>query len=177
MLAKNSLVTKLPIMQPTPRAPRQATTSIDRLLRYWYNLLAKKQYSEQELIKKARLKQYEEGDISDAISKIKSQHLIHDDLVADSVASRFLGIKGKRYVSIALKKRGLSDQLIQSSIEEYQETISPSTLQAIKRKFGGISDVWERRTKLMRYLLSRGYTNYQQILPGIESELDNTTIS
>lgn len=149
----------------------QATTlSSDRLTQYWCGLLARKQYTRYELINKARSKGYSAQEITESLEEISRRGLIRDDIAANAISALLTGRKGKRVLAIKLKQKGVDEDIINSLTDEYQEVLSSSEKEKIKRKYWGIENKYERSTKIGNYLRSRGYTNTQELLGAMISE-------
>lgn len=158
-------------LTPTPPQAKITSTNKDRLLAYWYRLLTKTQYTKSELIKKAKSKKYSESDIKLGIDQLQATGFIRDELVAEGISFRYKGNKGKRALNIQLLKKGVSKDLQQETLSQFQEEISQALLAQIKRKYGQIEDLYVRKDKILRFLAARGYTQPYSIYQSIEKEI------
>lgn len=136
----------------------KTTTSTDKLLHYWYRLLAKRQYTRTELIKKAQTKQYDSNTIGSALKTMENQGLLKDEIVVDGLMTKYSGNKGKNALMLQMRKKGIDESLQKNARNTFQETLSNSLLRVIERRFQFIDNKQERKMKIVRFLASRGYT-------------------
>ncbi len=136
------------------------------------NLLARREYSAQELRQKLSQKSSNSNLINQVI-----QHLMDDGLQSDErfteafTKMRLRQGKGSAVVGFELKQKGISQELIsayvQGSDTQWQESLS----QLIHRRFAGqIADEPREKAKQLRFLQSRGFTPEQ--IRQVISELD-----
>lgn len=135
-----------------------------KLTEYWYRLLSKKQYSESELIQKAKKRTYSEEDIIRALTILKDQRFINDSIVATGVSFQYQGRKGRRFLETKLRQKGINPELIQETSENFEESLSIYEIEKIKRKYMGIEEPYVRKQKVMMYLMGRGYTTISKLL-------------
>jgi len=80
---------------------------------------------------------------------------------------------GKRKISNELWKKGISDKLIQKSLDELNLKQYVSNLQLViekKDRTLKYSSAYERKQKLIRYLMGRGYA-WSEIEPNVATFL------
>ncbi len=124
------------------------------------NLLARRDYSVQELRLKLSLKSPNIDLIEQVIQRLVDEGLQSDDRFAEAFTKmRLRQGKGSAIVAFELKQRGISSKLIntyvKSSDDQWQESLS----QLINRRFlGQIADNPQEKAKQLRFLQSRGFT-------------------
>jgi regulatory protein len=140
---------------------------------YAMNLLARREYTRQELIQKLSRKSFDLDLINQVVSLLQTDDLQSDQRFAEAFTRmRLRQGKGKRLVAMELKQRGVSPQLIQefvSNDEQWRESLSA----LIERRFSGqLASDPQQKAKQLRYLQSRGFT-YEQIQAVVrQSDLD-----
>lgn len=136
------------------------------------NLLARREYSAQELRQKLSKKSSDLDVITQVIERLIEDGLQSDERFAEAFTKmRLRQGKGSTVVGFELKQKGISPQLIgvyvQSSDTQWQESLS----QLIHRRFAGqIADEPREKAKQLRFLQSRGFTldQIRQVISGIE---------
>jgi regulatory protein len=136
------------------------------------NLLARREYSAQELRQKLSQKSSDQVAINHVIQRLIEDGLQSDERFTEAFTKMRLGQgKGSAVVGFELKQKGISPQLIgvyvQSSDSQWQESLS----QLIHRRFAGqIADEPREKAKQLRFLQSRGFTldQIRQVISGIE---------
>jgi regulatory protein len=154
-------------LQPNPPSPQIST---DKLKNYWFRLLSKKQYTQYELVSKAKLKKYTEEEIEQAISEFLALGLIRDDLAADQLAIPLFGRKGKRALSVKLTQKGIKGELAETILSDFKETLSVGLLQTLTRKLAPLEDSYQKKFKAQQFLLSRGYTQLDKHLQTLKDQ-------
>lgn len=114
----------------------------------------------QEIRRKLQQAGYEEFLIEDTISVLSDNGLLNDKYYAEQWVEERLHIKprSKRALIFELRKKGISDKLIQSAVEDVDDFQSGYEI-AGKRlsRYEGLSK-FEFRKKLGNYLAGKGYT-------------------
>ena len=114
----------------------------------------------QEIQRKLQQAGYEEFLIEDAIKKLSDNGLLNDKNYAEQWVEERLQIKprSKRALIYELRKKGISNKLIQSAVEDVDDFQSGYEI-AGKRlsRYEGLSK-FEFRKKLGNYLAGKGYT-------------------
>ncbi len=131
---------------------------------YFYQLLARRDYSAYELTKKAKEKGFEESDISEAIQELQSKDYQSDTRLVESMIASYRGKYGKSVIKRKCWEKGIAaevfEEIWQSEVEE-EETGELDALKAkVMRKYK-IDDFFaiEPKTKrqLWNYLQYRGF--------------------
>jgi regulatory protein len=136
------------------------------------NLLARREYSAQELRQKLSQRSSEIDVINQVIQRLIQDGLQSDERFTEAFTKmRLRQGKGSAVVSFELKQKGISQELIgvyiQNSDSQWQDSLS----QLIHRRFAGqIADEPREKAKQLRFLQSRGFTldQIRQVISGIE---------
>ena len=130
---------------------------------YAMNLLARREYTRQELTQKLSTKSSNSEVIEQVLHLLQTEGLQSDQRFAEAFTRmRLRQGKGKRLVMMELKQKGISPAIIQEFLpddEQWRESLSA----LIERRFSGqIAHDPQQKAKQLRYLQSRGFT-YEQI--------------
>lgn len=121
-------------------------------------------HGKEELRKKAKIKGYPDAWIDVALHKIERLHLLNDETFAKSFVSDKFRFKkwGPVKIRLELKKKGISDSVIQKVMLDFQEQVDLkdeilSLLNKRERHFAREADPRKRKQKMMAYLVGKGY--------------------
>jgi len=136
------------------------------------NLLARREYSAQELRQKLSQKSSDLDVINQVIQRLIDDGLQSDERFTEAFTKmRLRQGKGSVVVGFGLKQKGISPQLINAYVQhldmQWQEALS----QLINRRFAGqIANDPREKAKQLRFLQSRGFTldQIRQVISGIE---------
>jgi regulatory protein len=126
-------------------------------------LLSRRPHSVFELSSKLRQREFPREVIDETISKLKSCGFLDD---ARFAASYFEELQAKgfgvRRIRLAMKKRGIGDDLLAQMISECvseEDELDGAVALLLKRRlhFARETDRLKRRLKMFRYLASRGF--------------------
>jgi regulatory protein len=131
---------------------------------YLVRILSIRDFSEYKLREKLRERQYPADEIDEAISEVKAKNYLREDNYTEARIKAFMN-KGYSpdFIQQKLKQEHLSvsDDVIQSVFEEYKITAELQIERLILKKMGchNRSDFadYEKQTKILRYLLSKGH--------------------
>lgn len=140
---------------------------------YAMNLLARREYTRQELLQKLSTKSSNIESINQVLTLLQTEGLQSDRRFAEAFTRmRLRQGKGKRLVAMELKQRGVSTGMIQEFLSD-DEQWRESLLALIDRRYAGqIASDPQQKAKQLRYLQSRGFT-YEQIQAVVrQSDLD-----
>ncbi len=124
------------------------------------NLLARRDYSVQELRQKLSLKSPNIDLIEQVIQRLVDEGLQSDDRFAEAFTKmRLRQGKGSAIVAFELKQRGISSKLINTYVKSSDDHWQESLSQLINRRFlGQLADNPQEKAKQLRFLQSRGFT-------------------
>lgn len=106
------------------------------------------------------------GDVlEEIIAELIAENFLNEERFARSFARGKFRIKkwGRNRITQELKKKNISAYCIKKAMEEIEEADYLEALHAIlSKKSASIkeSDPWEKRTKLAKYAISRGFESY-----------------
>ena len=138
---------------------RKQLTAVEKAMR----LLARRAYSENELIRKLRsCSCYSAGEIREAVEVCRKHRFLDDELLAQDYA-RILNERncGSYKIRMQLKKRGIPDALAENAVGELQELEFEAAMRAFDYKSRMLSretDPFKKRQKIYRYLASKGFS-------------------
>ncbi len=125
--------------------------------------LARREHCRAELVLKLSAKDYDTAEICETLDKLEAENLLSDARFAEA----YLGARvnrgfGPQKISNELMQKGVSDSLIQLTIE----TCAPDWIglanQQQKKKFGNLPTDFIEKAKQARFLQYRGFT-FEQI--------------
>lgn len=129
-------------------------------------IVEKSYKTESEIREKLLLKEYDVDTINETVKFLKEYSFINDEKYANAYVKDRIKREGKNKIRYSLKKKGLSDDSIESAIRNYIDEESEEMVARnlalkkynilIKRE----SDKLKLRQKLTRFLISKGY-NYE----------------
>lgn len=137
------------------------------LWQYFLKLLAKRDYSEQELVHKAHKLGYAQDLIDATIDQLKAHNYLNEERLATNLIAYYGQQKGRRWLVKKLQSRLIKPALIDAILSQYQEPI-PLTLKTKLAVKYGITD-WcdippKIKHKILTYLLRQGYSSADDIL-------------
>ncbi|MCC7430875.1 regulatory protein RecX [bacterium] len=126
------------------------------------NILSKKYFSEQEL--KQKLKNFSEKAVEKVVFELKKYGYVDDKELAKRLVHDFVKIKGfgEFKIKIELQRRKINENLIEETLEEFynEETEIDSAKKHFFKKLRSLKNPQDQKekTKLYRYLLSKGFS-------------------
>jgi regulatory protein len=134
----------------------------NEVLKKAYDLLSRRAHSSLELRSKLSKKEYSARDIDTVISECERLGFLNDELFANDYAAE-LGRQGKgRFqIKMRLRKKGISDNLIEQALCNMGNNEYENAEQALRGKLRGLineSDINKRRQKAYRFLAYRGFS-------------------
>ncbi len=124
------------------------------------DLLARREHSERELIRKLATRGFDNDLIETTIADLIAENLLSNVRFAESfVYSRFQKGSGPQKIHSELRERGIDDGLILDSIAEYELQWRDLVRQVREKKFGTAQPQdYKERARQMRFLQQRGFT-------------------
>lgn len=121
----------------------------------------------EEVNKKLEALEVSEEDAKIVVERLTKQGFINEKRYAESFARGKFRIKkwGKRRIKMEMRKKGLSDELIEKGLKELPEEDYSTTLdellqkkwKQIQRSSANDKEINYKRQKLIRYALQKGY--------------------
>lgn len=126
---------------------------------YLLYLLSKREYSELELRRKLKLKEYQPDEIDEAIERAKA-HNWQSDARFCSVYLRYRALQGygPRRLRQELRQKGIKDSLITHSLDECEVDWFELAERIFEKKRPAVWDL-KAKQKMWRYMVSHGFSN------------------
>ncbi len=151
--------------------------NVEKAVGYGMNLLSYRPRSEAEIRRRMRRKDYEAHAIDEAVERLKRADLVDDRAFARYwVDNRFrFKPRGRAILRKELWQKGLNDQIIDETLEDYDEedAIDRAAEAGIRRLRRHDSTAFRR--KLNSYLRRRGFP-YHLINPIVEEAMAERTL-
>jgi regulatory protein len=132
----------------------------DRLKNYFFNIIAKKDYTRAELFKKARLRKYDNEVINMCLDELENSFLIDDKRYAENYIFHKSQVKGRGWIEIKLRQKGIDKETIQNLFEETEVDTDEIIIKKVDSKyaktdFTTLED--KDKAKIYRYIMSQGF--------------------
>lgn len=135
------------------------TTNKYTAVNYLLYLLSKRDYSEQELRQKLKLKEYCSEEIERAIEKAQTNNWQNDErFCATFIRYRSIQGIGPRRLKQELKLKGIKDWLINQELENAEVDWFELASQIFEKKRPLVWDL-KAKQKMWRFMVSRGFYN------------------
>ncbi|NJL96349.1 regulatory protein RecX [Candidatus Gracilibacteria bacterium] len=129
---------------------------------YYLYLLAKKDYSLQELIDKAISKGYEDDDISESISELTKKNFINDTRYCQNIIEHYKNYKGPLWIKQKLISKKIPNTIINQELSKYNLIPSQNLKKKILNKYkikNFIDLEMSTKQKIVSFLSRSGYNN------------------
>lgn len=159
-------------MNKKPSQPLSPEKALMRMMR----ICASKEYCTGEIEKKLLQLNIDENDIATIIATLKEKKFIDDERYVRSYINDKLnfGKWGKEKITYHLKSKQIPDALVQKAFSDISnETLTASLKPLLEKKIKSVKGEtsYEKRTKLIRFALGRGFS-----MKDILKELDHIVI-
>jgi SOS response regulatory protein OraA/RecX len=147
----------------------------EKLKNYFYNILARQDYSSGILRQKALQKGYETELIEKIIQHFQEIKYIDDLRYAENLTEMYLGTKGLQYIQQKLTLKKIPREIIQQILEENSENNEPDE-NFIRRlrsryKFYSPSELDPKtKNKMLQFIVRQGFSRPFEILKSMEDE-------
>jgi len=129
----------------------------DKSLKYAFNLLNRKDYTEFELVEKLSNKGFSEATIVDVVEYLKEKRFIDDErYVENYIYFRLKSGYGKFKIVHDLKKKGVDESLIYDKLKDINEL--ESARDVFERKMEILKNKDNATSKIFQFLQRRGYS-------------------
>lgn len=125
--------------------------------------LARREHSEQELVRKLGSRGFDTAMVEAAVTDLKADGLQSDSRFTEAfVNSRFQRGSGPQKIAAELRGRGVDDGLIHLCIEAFDDQWRQRVREVREKKFGtDLPGDFSERSRQMRFLQQRGFTAEQ----------------
>lgn len=147
-------------------AKKEKTISIDQAYGRMVKICSRKECCAFDIQKKLMRMELPEGASDEIIHRLKENRFINDDRFIRSFINDKLRFNkwGRRKIELALFQKRLPREAVERIFSEFDEAdLSRSLPVLLERKWKGITgkSLYERKSKLIRYALGRGFTMEQ----------------
>jgi SOS response regulatory protein OraA/RecX len=149
-------------------------TDSERLTNYFYNILARQDYSSGVLRDKAIAKGYNESLVLETIEQFKDMKYVDDIRYSQNLIEQYAGYKGTTYITQKLMLKKIPREIIQSQFEEYNLQNQQPNQDFIRKirtkyKFYSPSELDPKsKQKVLQYIARQGFSNPFEILKQLE---------
>jgi len=122
--------------------------------------LARREHSEQELVRKLGNRGFDAAMVETAMADLKADGLLSNARFTEAfVNSRFQRGSGPQKIAAELRGRGIDADLIHLSIEAFDDQWRQRVREVREKKFGtDLPGDFSERSRQMRFLQQRGFT-------------------
>lgn len=137
-------------------------------LEYFYSLLSRRDYSAKELLKKGQEKEFNESEITDALTELQFKGDQSDSRFVEMMISSYQGKYGKSAIKRKCLEKGITTDVFEQIWGEQSENSETGELGALKVKvmrkykieyFKNIEP--KTKAKLLNYLKYRGFNPFE----------------
>jgi regulatory protein len=133
-----------------------------KCLKYFLNLLGKRDYSCYQLNKKGNLKKFEQTDIDYAINWLIEYNYVNDERLAINLIEFYNGQKGEQWFKMKLSQKGIDQEIIKKLLSELKIEPNAEIKDRLAQKLK--IDSWQnldikQKNKIIYFLSSRGFSN------------------
>jgi len=124
------------------------------------DFLARREHSEQELARKLSARGYAGDIVEETLAALVADRLLSNARFAESyVHSRIQRGSGPQKIRTELRERGISDDLIDNSLDAYADSWRELARQVREKRFGSSQPGdYRERSRQMRFLQQRGFS-------------------
>lgn len=138
---------------PTPSTPDPA-----RLRERALALLARREHSRAELVRKLAQAGYARDDIAPLLDEFEQKHWLSDRRFAESWVADHRARSGSVKLAYDLRQRGVDDAIIEAVLGEHRDSELERARDVWRKKFGAPPVGAAEKAKQIRFLQSRGFT-------------------
>jgi regulatory protein len=124
------------------------------------DFLARREHSEQELARKLSARGYAEDTVAETLAALVADRLLSNARFAEAfVHSRIQRGSGPQKIRAELRERGISDDLIDSSLDARADSWRELAREVRAKRFGSTRPAdFRERSRQMRFLQQRGFS-------------------
>jgi regulatory protein len=122
-------------------------------------LLARREYSRDELFRKLSAHTESSELLHDTLVQLEREGLLSDQRFADSLAR----VKGSRFgvarIQYELRNKGVDESVVQATLDELRSTEIQRATDVLKKRFDVVPVAAKERAKLHRFMAGRGFSS------------------
>lgn len=121
-------------------------------------MLARRDYARAELASKLERHVVEGDDLNALLDDLQARGYLSDARFAEQLANRHRGRHGPLTVERELRRRGVPDDIVSTTVTEARSTEYDEALRVLRRKFASAPENMQDWAKQGRYLQARGFS-------------------
>ena len=121
-------------------------------------LLARREHSRAELIRKLEQAGFDASDIQPLLDEFEQKNWLSDRRFAESYVADHRARAGSVKLAYDLRQRGVSDSTIEAVLSDNRDSEIDRAREIWKKKFGTAPSDMTEKARQMRFLQSRGFT-------------------
>lgn len=124
-----------------------------------FNMLARREHSKKELSDKLERRFENAGLVQEVLKALQEEGLQSDERFAESfVHSRVQRNQGPVKISYELRGKGVSDELVSSAMDAYQDDWMALAKELVEKKYGcSHPENLKEKQRRMRFVMQRGF--------------------
>jgi regulatory protein len=122
-------------------------------------LLARREHSRAELIRKLEQAGFDTSDIHPLLDEFEQKNWLSDRRFAESYVADHRARAGSVKLAYDLRQRGVSDSTIEAVLSDNRDSEIDRAREVWKKKFGTAPSDMTEKARQMRFLQSRGFTS------------------
>lgn len=119
--------------------------------------LARREYSRQELEKKLSRHEQSTDELKNVLDRLEQQKLLSDERAAEQILHVRSRKYGSRRIRCELRMKGISDELIETTLQDFEQTEFAAAQALWCKKFGNVPTTAAERGRQIRYLTGKGF--------------------
>lgn len=120
-------------------------------------LLARREHSRMELIRKLKLAGFPIEEIAPLLDAFEQKNWLSDQRFAESYVADHCAKAGSVKLAYELRQRGVSDEVIEAALDAQRDSELERAQEVWKKKFGSSPADATERARQMRFLQGRGF--------------------
>ncbi len=144
-----------------------------KVLNYFIYILAKRDYTSQELIDKALDKGYSGAETKAAIASLKEMNYVDDHRFVETALHTYKGQKGYFWITQKLRRRKVPESIIEQELDGVEFEVDDNFKAKVQHKYKleSFADLdFKLKSKILNYISRQGFRNSMQILQGWERD-------
>lgn len=135
-------------------------------------LLAQREHSRAELLRKLRPHVQEGEDLDAVLNELQARDFINEERVVASVVHQRAGRMGAARIRQELQAKGVDGEAVQQALAQLQDTELTRAREVWRRRFGEPAGDPQGRAKQVRFLMARGFSSdvVRRVVRGAEDD-------
>jgi len=122
-------------------------------------LLARREHSRAELVRKLGQAGFAQHDIAPLLDELEEKNWLSDQRFAESYVADHRARAGSIKLGYDLRQRGVSEAIIEGVLSEHRDSELQRAQEVWQKKFGSASSDATEKARQIRFMQSRGFTS------------------